>query len=404
MKVIKCKWFIPFLMLPFSMSLEGQNVMTSSPYSMFGIGELVHMNGTNVGMGSVSTAMRGKKLINMDNPAGLSGVDSCRLLAEISAYAQYETYASRGNHNKALTGNFAGLSLAGRILPRWYAGAGLTPYSVVGYHFQTEQEVEGAPGNYYTSTFKGEGGFSKFHVSNAFLLHPSLSIGLNVGYIFGHMTCEEAQSEMSVSDEMDGNAWAFDWGVQYMRRLHEDVNLVLGATYSFATKMKFSKERTLTSNLYESSLEKNHVNQYLPQKFSVGASLEYPKTTYALDYLFTRYSRLESADNRILFVDSHELRAGFCFHPSGYSSQSVWKRMDYKLGACLSWPYCIRIKGQRGAAWRATAGLGFPLSTGQLNVSFYYDRLSYPGGAFQRGEAGLTVSITLSELFYHARL
>ena len=89
---------------------------------------------------------------------------------------------------------------------------------------------------------------------------------------------------------------------------------------------------------------------------------------------------------------------------SEFCSQSVWKRMDYKLGACLSWPYCIRIKGQRGAAWRATAGLGFPLSTGQLNVSFYYDRLSYPGGAFQRGEAGLIVSITLSELFYHARL
>ena len=212
------------LLLLVSSHLRGQNVMTSSPYSMFGIGELTTgSNGANAGMGNVSIGMRGKKLVNMDNPAGLSGVDSCRLLAEVYAFAKWEKYYSGGNENKSFTGNFSGMSLAGRIVPRWYAGVGLMPYSAVGYYFQTEQELEGSPGDYYTSTFMGNGGFSKFHLTNAFLLFPSLSVGTNIGYVFGNMSNIETQSSMEVSEEMSGQTWAFDFGVQYLWRLDKEL-------------------------------------------------------------------------------------------------------------------------------------------------------------------------------------
>lgn len=119
MRVTKYITFI--FLLWFAEYLKGQNVMTSSPYSMFGIGELVTgSNGANAGMGNVAIGMRGTKLINMDNPAGLSGVDSCRLLADVYVFAKWENYYSGGDKNDAFTGNFSGMSLAGRMLPRWY--------------------------------------------------------------------------------------------------------------------------------------------------------------------------------------------------------------------------------------------------------------------------------------------
>ena len=44
----------------------GQNVMTSSPYSMFGIGEISYgLNGGNAGMGGVSLGFREKNWLNM---------------------------------------------------------------------------------------------------------------------------------------------------------------------------------------------------------------------------------------------------------------------------------------------------------------------------------------------------
>ena len=393
------------LLLLVSSHLRGQNVMTSSPYSMFGIGELTTgSNGANAGMGNVSIGMRGKKLVNMDNPAGLSGVDSCRLLAEVYAFAKWEKYYSGGNENKSFTGNFSGMSLAGRIVPHWYAGVGLMPYSAVGYYFQTEQELEGSPGDYYTSTFMGNEGFSKFHLTNAFLLFPSLSVGMNIGYVFGNMSNIETQSSMEVSEEMSGQAWAFDFGVQYLWRLDKELEWVWGATYSLSTEMKLHKEKTLTDSYSEMSLQKSDVRMRLPQKIGIGTSLTYKKTTYALDYLFNQYANIYSDDSRIDFRNSHELRAGFCYHPNGFSSASIWKRMEYKLGASIATPYYLNIRDKSGWTWRATAGVCFPVLNGQLNISAYYDHVTYPQQSINQQVVGVVCSLTLSELFHHVRL
>ena len=403
MRVTKYITFI--FLLWFAEYLKGQNVMTSSPYSMFGIGELVTgSNGANAGMGNVAIGMRGTKLINMDNPAGLSGVDSCRLLADVYVFAKWENYYSGGDKNDAFTGNFSGMSLAGRMVPRWYAGVGLSPYSVVGYYFQTKEELEGSPGDYYTSTFQGNGGFSKIHLTNAFLPFPFLSVGVNIGYVFGNMKNIETQSSMEISEEMSGQAWSFDLGVQYMRRLSEELEWVLGATYSFSTEMKLAKERTLTDSYSEQSLQKSNVRMRLPQKIGIGTSLTCKKMTYALDYQFNQYENLHSDDNRVVFRNSHEWRAGFCYHPNGFSSAPIWKRMEYKLGAGISTSYYLNLQDKSGWTWRATVGLGFPVWNGQLNVSAYYDRVSYSPAAINQHVAGVILSLTLSELFHHVKL
>ena len=122
MRVTKYGWLLG-LMLP--LSAAAQNVMTSSPYSMFGIGEITTgLYGSNTAMGGVSTGMRGKMLLNMDNPAALTAIDTCRLLVEVSAFAKWEAYRSKGDDNQAFTGNFSRFAMAGRIIPRWYMAAG----------------------------------------------------------------------------------------------------------------------------------------------------------------------------------------------------------------------------------------------------------------------------------------
>ena len=378
----------------------GQNVMTSSPYSMFGIGEISYgLNGGNAGMGGVSLGFREKNWLNMSNPAGLSAIDSCRMYAEVSAFAKLENYRSGGSFNQTFTGNFSGFALAGRMVPHWYAGIELKPYSSVGYYFQTEQEVEGAPGSYYTSLFTGNGGWSKFQLTNSFLLH-GLSLGVNIGFLFGKSKNNETQSEISVSEELSGQAWSFDFGLQYTLQLQKELWLTFGALYSLTTDMEMDR----TQSLSDSELKSNDFTQSMPRSFGGGVSVRYKKLTYAFDYLHTQYGRLKPSDSRITYADTHEWRAGMNFSPKGFSSSSIWKRMDYKLGVSYTSPYNLKIQGHTGSSWRVTAGFGFPLLNGRLHTAIFYDRASFGIKVLEQSTAGLVVSYSINELFHHTKL
>lgn len=402
MRATKYGWLLFLFVLSFS--AKAQNVMTSSPYSMFGIGEIAtDLSGANAAMGGVSTAMRGKALINTDNPAGLVGLDTCRLLAETSAFIKWEYYRSRGS-NQAFTGNFSRFAMAGRIMPRWYMGFGLTPYSVVGYYFQTEQQLEGSVNTYYTSTFTGEGGLSKLFLSNAFAILPSLSVGVNMNYIFGTISNSEEQSTMSISQELYGQAFLVDFGLQYSRRLSKDLNVTVGAVYGLPQTMRVKRSQELTDNSTVITTKLKRINQKLPQYIGGGVSVEYKNMTYALDYTFREYSTLYSSDGRMTYINSNELRAGACYSPNGYSSQSIWKRMDYKIGLDISTPYYMQVKGSTGPSFRVTAGLSIPIIGGKLHTAFFYDHTQLSSNALTRGITGFTVTYTLSELFYRIKL
>lgn len=400
MKVIK------YLILSFLpvLTANAQNIMTSSPYSMFGLGEIATgLYGSNSAMGGVSTGMRDSWLINTENPAGLTGLDTLRLFAETSAFLKSESYQSKSGSSHAFTGNVSAFSLAGRIIPHWYMAAGLTPYSSVGYYFQSTQPLEGSPDSYYTSTFEGYGGLSKVYLTNAFMLSKNLSVGINVSYIFGNTKLTESQSSISVENRMYTHHFYADFGIQYHRPLSRDVSFTVGAVYGYKQRLKMENSIAITHESSETEESKRNTTQYLPQYFGVGGSLVYKKWTYALDYNLHQYSSLSSGDSRVKFKDSHELKMGFSYYPNGYTSGSYWKRITYKAGIHLSTPY-LQINGQTGYSYRLSAGMDLPVINGRINAAIYYDRTQLKNNVFGQNAFGLTVSYTLSELFYKLKL
>ena len=88
---------------------------------MFGLGEMASgLYGQNTSMAGVTVGMREGMLMNIENPAGLTALDSCKLFAEASAFVKNERYRSDGSSSNAFTGNFSAFSLGGRIMRRWY--------------------------------------------------------------------------------------------------------------------------------------------------------------------------------------------------------------------------------------------------------------------------------------------
>lgn len=159
----------------------------------------------------------------------------------------------------------------------------------------------------------------------------------------------------------------------------------------------------ITYESSETEESKRNTTQYLPQYFGVGGSLIYKKWTYALDYNLHQYSSLSSGDSRVKFKDSHELKMGVSYYPNGYTSGSYWKRVTYKAGINLSTPY-LQINGQTGYSYRLSAGMGLPVINGRINAAIYYDRTKLKNNVFGRDAFGVTVSYTLSELFYKLKL
>ncbi|MDR1223152.1 MAG: hypothetical protein LBL07_09820 [Tannerella sp.] len=381
-----------------------QNVMTSSPYSMFGLGEIMSgLYGQQVGMGGVAYGMRNPLLLSMENPAGLTGIDTCRLLAEVSTFLKREQYQSGGNSNGAFTGNVSAISLGGRIIPRWYAAAGVTPYSSAGYYFRSAQPLEGTPASVVNSLFEGDGGLSEASFTNAILLPGHFSLGINLNYIFGNLSQTETQEATSVRQSMHTQSFYTDFGLQYQRRLSRQALVTLGAVYGYKQRLRIENTLALTIASSVTETNKKKTIQYLPQYTGIGGALQYKQWTYALDYTLREYHVLTSGDSRIKFVDAHELRAGVSYLPSTHPSEGYWKRVTYKAGIMASTPY-YTISGKSGFTGRACIGLGLPVQNGQINAAFFYDRLQMQGNALQRDIIGLTVTYTLSERFYKAKL
>lgn len=396
--------YIIHLLLILPATVTAQNIMTSSPYSMFGLGEITTgLYGQNAAMGGVSQGMRGSWLINSENPAGLVGLDSCMLVAEASGFGKFESYQSKGSKNNAFTGNVSAFSLGGRIMPRWYMAAGLTPFSSVGYYFKNSQPLEGSPGSTINSTYEGNGGLSRIHLTNAFLITPRLSAGVNLSYIFGNITLDETQSTMAITEKTYAQTFYADFGLQYHQPFTRDLSLTLGATYGYRQKVTMDNSVVITNGDNQGEKNRKNTRQYLPQFMGGGAAINYKKMTYALDYSFHQYSSISSADSRIKFRDSHEVRAGVRYAPNGYSSQSFWKRSSYKAGINVSTPY-LSINDNSGISWRATLGMGLPVMNGIINAAFFYDRTQLKNNTLQKDVVGLTVTYTIGELFHKVKL
>ncbi|MCD8263265.1 MAG: hypothetical protein LUD02_03135 [Tannerellaceae bacterium] len=385
------------------LSVSAQINLTSSPYSMYGLGEITKgLYGQNASMGGVSTGMRDEWLINTENPAGLTDLDSCKLYAEVSAFTRFEYYKSKGKSNNATSGNLSEFALAGRLIPKWYVAVGLKPYSSVGYYFTSTEPVEGTSGT-VTSTYTGNGSINKVYLTNSLKLTNRFSVGINLSYIFGTLDFRETQASMSMNQNCFTSNFYADFGVQYHRPLSREAYLTVGAVYGYSQQIKLDNNYTLTSTYSQVETSKRKITQYLPQTIGVGTSLQYKKWTYALDYDYTQYSKISSNASGVKFVDAHTIQAGIKYFPDGFSSDNYWKKVGYKAGISVGNHY-MKLGNSNGYNFRGSIGFDLPVLNGRLNPSLFYDATYFDTNIFIKHIYGITVTYTLSERFYKVKL
>ena len=384
---IKKVVFISILIIT-QLSLKAQN-NTNSPYTRFGYGELADRSfGAGRAMGGVGIGLRSSKQINPMNPASYSCMDSLTFLFDFGVAGQVSWFYDGVNDRKNLNGNVEYIALQFPIT-RWLAvSAGILPYSHVGYKFgQAYTEVD-AP---YVESFVGSGSVSDAYVGVAVdVWKKRLSVGVNMGYLFGTLSHERnlmfsssSTSAYSVSyyKQLQVHDLKMDFGVQYTHPLDRDASLTIGATYSPGQQLSAkSYNVSVVGSDYQTDTIQGQVSE-IPHAFGLGASyMKNNKLTLAADVQYEKWKGGKYFDSEEEFKNRVKVAAGIEFIPN-YMKKLYFNRIRYRAGVHYSNSY-LNVNVKDGNSYQrhgyneygASIGFGFPLIDNRslLNLSFEY--------------------------------
>jgi hypothetical protein len=367
-----------------SLALEAQTI-TSSPYSMYGIGDIVPNGfGQSKAMGGAGIAMSSNLWLNNINPASYHSIDSLFFLLEAGIDGRQSTFSNgiqkQSNHNI----NFSYFALAFRITPWWSNSLGLAPFSSVGNNINTTKAIEGSSENFNVN-LQGTGGINQYYWGNSFKIVKDLYVGLNISYLLGTIKQTESltsgyfSGSLTTEDKMTLNKLYFNYGIQYSFNINKNIKTTLGGIFGNKDQMGLKHDVTIFGNAND-TLEHNVIQQSsftLPQYFGLGASVKFgDKLLLASDYKFYNWSQSESLQPNVKFVNSTNYCIGAEFMPSTSFRASYIAKMKYRLGGYLNNSY-LMIQGQQIRDMGLSAGIGVPIS------NKFYISLAYQIG--QRG-------------------
>ncbi len=239
--------FVFSLVIFIGTSLRAQQTSVS-PYSRFGVGEMVQPNYVRaLTMGGASLADRNEFSINLANPASYSNLGLTTFAAGFTAQGIRQ---EQQNPDISIENGSAGLrylAVGVPLLDWWGSAIGFQPYSVKGYSIATQRVL--LDSITVDDAFQGSGGLNRFYFGNAFQVAEGLSLGANVNYIFGNLQeldillFDNSFLNTRIEDNLRLRGFQFDFGAQYAYEFESGLELSTGITFANAANLKADRER-----------------------------------------------------------------------------------------------------------------------------------------------------------------
>lgn len=380
----------------------------NSPYSRYGFGKLDDQSlGFNKGMAGLAYGMRDGAIINQQNPASYSKVDSITFLFDAGISLQKANFNSNGVKKNVKNSSFDYVTLAFRLRHGLGLSMGFMPYSTIGYELNKSGVIDQDQysSSSYTSHFSGDGGVHKVYLGLGWSPFKNFSVGVNGSYLYGNLR-HRAANIFSNSNSYSTwriyntkmRTYMLEFGAQYTLNLSKKNELTLGAVYTpghsiNATANVYDLIGNITSYESSSSYTLNGADDIadnsnpsfscpdaydLPSSFGVGFAMKHNNSiTYGVDYTLTKWgsARFPVIENSTyvsekgVLSDRHKITAGIEIQPNMYS-RNYLKRIKYRAGVYYATPY-TKVKGQDGAAeYGVSAGFGLPIQNQYNNRSF----------------------------------
>lgn len=413
-----------FFLLGLSAGAKAQSNGTNSSYSRYGLGLLQDQSqGFNRGMGGVAQGLAGGSIVNMQNPASYSRIDSLTFLMDAGLGMSFGRYKQGGNTLNVRNATLEYVNTAFRLRRGMGMSIGYVPFTAIGYNFSHTTNVgtnaDSQKDITTTNTYNGDGGLHRLYVGWGWNPFADLSIGVNASYVWGqynHTRTQSFSEGSTTNSSYSGQnmAWKssirtykIDLGVQYPIRLGKQDLLTVGATVGLGHGIGSKVEMTRFTPNADTLRLSTHNAFELPYTIAAGASWQHrQRWTVAADYEMQRWEGLKSplatsSDagyslevRTDQYLTRHSVRLGLEYQRNPNPTNKFRDRIRYRLGANYHTPY-VRLAGTDGPTqYSLTAGVALPLTNSgrsMLNL----------GVEWMRRQPALSAQITENYLMLH---
>lgn len=397
---------------------------TSSPYSFYGFGETKHdntlehrtMGGVNVFKDSIR--------LNFNNPGSYSNLKLTTFV--ISGTENINELNANNVQSKALRTSLDYLAVA---FPLGKAGVafGLKSAYTTGYRIQNTN----IPSNDLFKRdkyFVGTGSINKFFVGAGYEITKNLSAGVDFNYYFGSKDNDFYEiinqggflpGTIEIN-EASITGTSFNFGVMYQKKLHKEIQLFTGATYSPQGSMKTESSRNLFSIVYGGIINSYQVTDNIKEE-NTGSTFKIPskmtlsvgvgdtkKWGFGVEFTQTGTSVLKElhlTDEKVKFENSNRISVGGFFVPKYNSFTNYLSRVTYKAGFRYENTGIILNNTSINDSG-ITFGLGLPIAGifSSANFGFEYGkRGTTSNGLIQENYMNLSLSLSLSDRWFIKR-
>jgi hypothetical protein len=400
---MKLKHTLILLLIVSIPKLNFSQNLTSSPYSIFGIGEINPKGSSlNVAMGGSGIALKSVTGLNSLNPASYNTIDSLFFIYEIGIMGEYSMFSSDASSQDQIVSNLCYFSLGFSAKKWWGVSFGLAPFSSVGYEITTISNMEN-DNTIFDDTYSGSGGINQIYMGNSFSLSKNISFGVNLSYLFGlieedeEISLSRSYTDYTIHNGKNVNGLYLDYGIQVSLPAQK-YNWVIGAIWGNKKQMSSSNDKSIydyDGNILYSEEDVELEDDYLiPRKFGLGFSFsKKDKYTLALDYLMNEWSEAEFSNENLKTKNSHKLSVGFEITPEGRYGDVFLKNWYYRIGGYYNRSY-LTIDNQSINSMALTLGFGIPVKR----------NLSMVNIAFEIGKNGTLNKGLIQENFYSINL
>lgn len=395
---------------------------TYSPYSRYGLGELVEPGyNWNNSMGGVGIGVAASDRLNNLNPSSYSSIDSLSFYFDIGLSGNIQNFSSSGSSKTFADTNFDYLTFGFPLHKRVGLSLGVKPAAQSGYKFQAINE--GSESSIQTSS--GFGNITSVYGGLGYNIFYNLSLGVNLSYWFGdvyhktyiHFPADSKSQIFGIKNEHTMSALLYDFGAQYTLKLSDKQSITIGATYTPEIKVNGTTERltahgTVTglekelftyNNIIESQTDTTaweDTNFKFPSKIGGGISYTIKdKLLVAADYSIANWGSVTFPDNGITkTVDASKLSLGVEWTPNERTGRKYVERIKYRAGFSHATEY-VTINGYQLNNTKINVGFGLPLSRTKTSINIGYS-LGMRGTTMPNGLRETYHSISLG-VFMH---
>lgn len=403
---------------------------SNSPYSRYGFGLLSdRAQGFNKGMAGTAYAMRDGIELNAKNPASYSAIDSLTFLFDVGFSLQNANLKQGGTSVNAHNTSYDYLNMGFRAAPNVGISLGLLPFSTIGYNMSKNYPMPDNKDITQTDQHYGDGGVHEVYVGAGWRIFKPLSLGFNVGYLWGDMTntvlTSFSQTTIATTRRQyaaDIRTYKFEAGAQFEQRINKKNSIVLGLTYGLGHDIKskgvlYNQKVEGGTALGDTVMARNAYS--LPHTFGVGLTWNYNNSLrVGMDYTFQKWSDVKSPvaqtkeDGTLdyqaqtgLYTDMHKVSIGAEYIPDNDALK--WRKwVRYRFGFSYTSPY-TRIDGRKGPeSYLVSLGAGLPIinrwnNRSILNLSAQYEHVKpkMPGMITER-YLRLCIGISFNETWF----